>query len=88
VQHFADKEPASFTLERAFDWTNVRVVKSAKAYFHKAPDASKKQRAYVVEGNAVGVRATRGGFVQAEYVGASGKTTTGWLRADDLYAVP
>lgn len=85
VEHFADAEPASFALDHARAWTRVGVVKSAKANFYTAPDAATAERTYVVKGDGVGLRESRDGFVHADYLGTNGKTTSGWLRADDLY---
>ena len=86
VQHFADKQqPAAFTLASKHAWRSVRVVKSAKAFFHVAPSAAKKGKAYVVKGDALGVRETKDGFVAADYRAASGKIVSGWVRESELY---
>jgi hypothetical protein len=38
-----------------------------------------------VKDDGVGVRATRGGWVQADFVGDT-HTSSGWLKESDLYA--
>lgn len=84
VWHFADAEnPADFALQAARPWTQVRVVKAAKAYFFPAPGAA-HGRAYLVRGDGVGVRAVQAGWVQADFPGET-RTSSGWLRESDLY---
>jgi hypothetical protein len=85
VESFADKTmPADFQLDTAYPWTSVRVVKAAKAYFYPAPAAAAHGRAYIVQGDGVGVRAAQTGWLQVDYVGGD-KPVSGWLKASDLY---
>lgn len=85
VWQFADPtQPADFALQDAKPWTSVRVVKAAKAYFYPAPGAA-HGRAYLVKDDGVGVRASQGGWVQADFVGGT-RTSSGWLKDTDLYA--
>lgn len=84
VWQFADaSQPADFALQNARPWTSVRVVRAAKAYFSPTPGAA-HGRAYLVNGDGVGVRAVQSGWVQADFVGGT-RTSSGWLRAGDLY---
>lgn len=86
VENFAiQAAPATFSLEKAHAWKSVRVVKG-KAYFHDAPDKAKKRKAYVVEGDGVGVLETKPGWAKVEYLGAKGKVVAGWIAETDLFA--
>ena len=86
VEHFADKDQlAEFGLAKAYPWTSVTVVKSAKAYFYDAPGAATHRKGYVVKGDGVGVRAVRNGWLQVDYVG-HGKQASGWIRDADVFA--
>ncbi|HXQ09839.1 MAG TPA: hypothetical protein VN805_02450 [Caulobacteraceae bacterium] len=88
VWSFADEsQPATFDLATAHPWDAVAVVRSDKAYFYDAPGAAAHRRAYVVQGDGVGVRAARAGWVQVDYVGGDA-TVSGWLKASDLYPTP
>ncbi|MFI4933187.1 MAG: hypothetical protein ACHP7N_01075 [Caulobacterales bacterium] len=85
VWQFASKDqPAEFTLAGAHPWTSVRVVKAAKAYFYVSPGAADHGRAYLVQGDGVGVRATQAGWLQVDYVGGA-RPISGWVKAADLY---
>jgi hypothetical protein len=57
------------------------------APFHPQPDAS-AGTAYVVEGDAIGVREVRPGWVLAEYTNDAGVTTTGWIAEAALAPLP
>jgi hypothetical protein len=84
VWRFADKtQPADFELQSARPWISVRVVKAAKAYFYPAPSAV-HGKAYLIRGDAVGVRAVQPGWAQADFVGET-RSSSGWLRETDLY---
>lgn len=50
--------------------------------------ASCREKAFLVEGNLVVRRQTRGDFVCATYVGAKGVTRSGWLPAASLAETP
>ena len=84
---FADPAlPATFDLATAHPWTSIAVVKSAKAYFYDAAGAATHRKAYLVQGDGVGVRAAKPGWVQVDYTGSS--FASGWLKASDLYPKP
>jgi hypothetical protein len=88
VESFADpSQPANFELAAAHPWGAVGVVKSDKAYFYDAPGAAVHRKAYVVQGDGLGVRAAKAGWVQVDYVGGSA-TVSGWLKSSDLYPTP
>ena len=81
---FANQDdPADFKLERREPWTAVREVKANRAYFSPSPGAP-HGRAYVVQFNGVGVRATQAGWVQADFPGGT-RDSSGWLKESDLY---
>lgn len=66
-------------------WKAIRVVASAKAYFRDDPSAQHPRKAFVVAGNAVRIFEERAEWVRAEYVGARGKRTQGWLKESELF---
>jgi hypothetical protein len=80
-------DPEGFDLAAAYPWTSVAVVKSAKAYLYASPSAAAHGRAYLVQGDGVGVRAAQSGWRQVDYVGGT-KDVSGWLKASDLYPAP
>jgi hypothetical protein len=85
VEHFADKDqPAEFTLGAAYPWISIAVVRSDRAFFHDAPSASTRRRAYVVKGDGLGVRASEPGWLEVDYVGGE-KPVSGWIRRVDVY---
>jgi hypothetical protein len=62
LEPFADpSQPATFDLAAAHPWDAVAVVRSERAYFYDAPGAAAHRKAYVVEGDGVGVRAAKAG---------------------------
>lgn len=88
VELFADPtQPATFDLAAAHPWDAVAVVRSDKAYFYDAPGAAAHRKAYVVQGDGVGVRAAKAGWVEVDYVGGAA-TVSGWLKSSDLYPTP
>jgi hypothetical protein len=82
VQHFADKEPAVFTLEEKQSWIQVRYVDAAKTYFHSGKAVDKKGKAYLVKGNVVCVERIEQEWAYCTYFGK--KATKGWLKLSDL----
>ena len=85
VRHFADKDqPAEFDLETAHPWISIAVVKSDKAWFFDTPGSVAHRKAYIVQGNGVGVRAIRGQWLQVDFVGGN-KPIAGWIRKSDVY---
>jgi hypothetical protein len=88
VRHFADEtEPAEFTLDAAYAWIAVAVVRSERAYFFENPTSRTHRKAYVVKGDGVGVRAKKPGWLQVDYVDPDGRTASGWIRQGDVYRV-
>jgi hypothetical protein len=85
VQHFAD-EPAFMEIEEAGDWRSVRVIASARAYFHNRPNAGERRKAYAVKGNPVRVYEVIPDWVRAAYVNDDGKKTEGWIKESDLFS--
>jgi hypothetical protein len=81
VMHFADPEPASFSLDAAGDWIALRVVAAPRAHFSGAPDAGAMGKPYAVRGDAVRVLERSPGWVRARV-----QRTEGWLRDADLFA--
>lgn len=85
VEHFADEsQPAGFTLDTAYPWISVAVVKRDKAYFFDTPTSGTHRKGYVVKGDGVGVRAVQPGWLQVDFVGRD-KPVSGWIRQSDVY---
>ena len=85
VQHFADKDqPAEFTLQTAYPWVAVAVIKSARAHLYDSPANAVPRKSYVVKGDGVGIRAQRPGWLQVDFLGG-GKPVRGWIRSSDVY---
>jgi hypothetical protein len=88
VQHFADKDqPAEFTLDAAYPWVSVAVIKSARAHLYDSPASKAPRKSYVVQGDGLGVRARRPGWLQVDFLGG-GKPVSGWIRSSDVYPIP
>jgi hypothetical protein len=79
-----DAPKEQFTFEKAHPWTAIRAIKSAKAYFYDAPTSATHRRAYVVQGDGVGVRAAQAGWLQVDYI-HDDKTISGWIKEADVY---
>jgi hypothetical protein len=85
VEHFADaSDPAEFTLAAKHPWLSVAVVKSDRAYFFDTPTSATHRKAYIVQGDGVGVRASQPGWLQVDFVGGS-KMISGWIRQTEVY---
>lgn len=88
VTNFADEEePAEFTLESAHAWMSVAVVKSSRAYFFDSPARGTRRKTYVVQDDGVGVRTSRLGWLEVDYIAPDGKIVSGWIRQADVYRV-
>jgi hypothetical protein len=85
VQHFADKDqPAEFTLQTAYPWVAVAVIKSVRAHLYDSPANAVPRKSYVVKGDGVGIRARGPGWLQVDFLGG-GKPVSGWIRSSDVY---
>ncbi|MBK9164156.1 MAG: hypothetical protein IPM21_09625 [Acidobacteria bacterium] len=80
-----EDEGVEFELTTPGDWTEIRMAKAAKAYFHSSADAKTKGRAFVVKNDVVRISEIRAGWAEATFKNDSGRTTRGWLKTDDLY---
>jgi hypothetical protein len=87
VQSFTDSPAPDFDLDTPMPWTSVRVVKAKKAYFYASAGAATHERAYLVNGDGLGVRASQKGWLQVDYT-AGDKPMSGWVREEDLYPGP
>jgi hypothetical protein len=84
VMHFADdSQPAKFKLQTDYPWKKIRVIKSKKAFFHDAAEVSKKRKTYVVQGDGVGVKESKSGWLNVDFVGK--KTISGWIQESDVF---
>jgi hypothetical protein len=87
-QHFADqKEPAEFTLARAYPWRAVRVVKGKKAYLFDTAKSATHRKAYLVQEDAVGVRSLSDGWLQIDYT-AGNRPVSAWMQESAFYPGP
>jgi hypothetical protein len=87
VQHFADAEPASFTMDEAHEtWRAVDIVKSKKAYFYSKPQKGGRLSSYLIQGDDVAITGEQGDWYLVEYQGE--KIISGYIRKSDLYRLP
>lgn len=88
VNPFADKDrPATFDLNEGRPWMQIRVVRTKKAYFYNAPDDAVHRKGYMVQGDGVGVRDEKPGWLNVDYPNPD-KMISGWVREADLYPGP
>ena len=74
--------PANFMLEAQNTTTQIRFVKTEKAYFHANKIASSKKKAYVIQGDLLYVEKTDGNWAYCNFYGKT--KTTGWINLNDL----
>lgn len=82
------KEEEGLDLELAYrgEWTAIRIVSSARAYFHDSPNVKAKRSAYLVKGDPVKVLFESEGWLEVVFLGPSQRSARGWLLAKDLYS--
>ena len=80
-----EDEGVEFELTSPGDWTEIRMAKAAKAYFHSSADAKSKGRAFIVKNDVVRISEIRAGWAAAIFKYDTGRTTRGWLKTDELY---
>lgn len=81
VQPFKS-EPILFTLQESASWIEVKYVTSKKAYFYSRKDTNKKRKAFVVQNDFICVDRIEKEWAHGYFFGD--KTTSGWLRLNDL----
>lgn len=77
-------------IEQKRKWTQIRLVKSPKAYLFNSPDAKDMRRSYLVSEDVVRVVSiVREEWYEVDYSipGEKVKYIRGWIRAEDLYDV-
>src|SRR5918912_1911545 len=79
---FSKDGGSDLRLDNPGKWSSVRGVATARAYFHKAPDARTREKSFVVKNDAVRVFKTENGWVEAEF--GTDKVVRGWLKEADL----
>lgn len=67
---------------RPADWTSLARVTVPRAHLHAAPPQATEQRAYLVQGNVVGILSRSGPWLQIQYLDDDAKVTAGWILAD------
>ena len=61
------------------------VVVASKTFFYNMPDESTRKSSYLIQGDRIMVEKSQRNFVYVTFTNeASGRTTAGWLRSDDL----
>lgn len=83
VQHFADKEPATFQLEKEMSWVRISFVTADKAYFYKEKLPTSKLKAYVVKNDIVCIDKIDGEWAHCTFF--ADRNTTGWVRIKDIH---
>jgi hypothetical protein len=73
----------SFDKTASATWTSLRQISAARAYFYAAADPAKKQRAYVVAGDVVGVIEEKGAWLKVEYPLQAEARRQRWIRTSD-----
>lgn len=81
-----DEEGLDLELTEPGDWESVRMIASAKAFFHTAADAKTKQKAFVVKNDVVKLLNVKGDWAEVAYTSKTGRSTAGWILAASLYA--
>lgn len=59
-------------------------LSSEKAFFYEQPDVNTKSKKYIIKGDSVLISDFKNDFFFGTFTNQSGKTTTGWLRLDDI----
>jgi hypothetical protein len=82
VEHFADRDPATFSLEQQQKWIRISYIANEKAFFFKEKAMDKKLKAYVVKDDFVCIDKIEGEWAHCIYFGK--KTTIGWIQLKDI----
>jgi hypothetical protein len=72
---------AEYRLEKAGDWSGVRVVKAKKTYFYENPDPATIKKSYMSRGNILEVLDQKPGWVLADFE----TKDRGWVKEEDLF---
>lgn len=62
VQHFAD-EPVIFSIEKKYDWIQIRYVNTPKTFFYSGIARNKKLKSYLIRGDFVCIEKIEGQWV-------------------------
>jgi len=82
LQHFSDKEPASFAIDTEKPWIQIQYAIKEKVYFYSDKHESSKRNAYILKGNIVYIEKIDGDWVYCSYLGK--KMTKGWVKLSEL----
>ena len=87
VMVFANKnEPVEFSVGFAHPrWTAIKVLKAEKAHFFESPESKAPKKGYLVVGDPVGVTEARGEWLKVDYLTASKKLVSGWMKQADFF---
>ncbi|MGY5958152.1 SH3 domain-containing protein [Kosakonia sp. BK9b] len=64
---------------RQTHWSSMMEVSGERVYLSSSPDVATRRKAWIVQGDVVGVLKSQSGWTQIEYVSESGKSTIGWV---------
>lgn len=83
---FTDENAYSRKLEEKKAWTQIRLIKSAKAKLYDAPDSLKVKKGYIVKNDIVKLISKVNGWYKIEYnpPGDNSKSIIAWLREEDI----
>lgn len=82
-----EKGGINYELTKAENWMSVRVVSAVKTYFYASAEAKMPQKSFVVKNDVVRVLQTKGDAAEVNFVNNRGKTTKGWIKIKDFYAI-
>jgi hypothetical protein len=81
VKHFAD-DPVKFNLEKRTNWTYIKYVVKNKTPIYSNKSETKKQKAYLVQGDFVCIDRIESEWAYCTFYG--NKTTKCWIKTVDL----
>jgi hypothetical protein len=81
------KEGVDFELSSTGSFESVRMISPKRVYLFKSFDAKATQKIYIVKNDAVRVLQTKGDRAEIDFVNDNGRTTKGWMKTKDFYAL-
>ena len=81
-----DDDGLDLELSKQGSWESIRMIASAKVFFHSAADAKTKQKAFVVKNDVVKVLNLKGEWAEVVFTSSAGRSTSGWISAASFSA--
>lgn len=78
-------EGQAFEMTKRGDWIAAGMIRAEKAFFHTSMNVASRGKAFVVRGDRVTITRRQGTWVEVAFTNDAGRTTRGWMKADDLY---